>query len=241
LNLQKGNLHKGSNLQKSRDLQNGSFIISIIDNRERRIFRVYAPNLLIAPTLGKSILMEKKKSTPGWGACKAAMRNWPQPGMLALIQELYELSDDNRRFLRARLLPEQAGQTLEETKRRVEKLLTVDRIFANRFSHSDVKKVIDQYAKASDDPAAVAELLITDLEMSFDSFAQVGDYDAMVDHLYSTFGRLDKVLKTLPKEKVVLVAEQLDDLAAQWEGKFGYGISDELSDMAADWHKAAGL
>ena len=100
-------------------------------------FPGFALNLLIAPTLRKSTLMEKKKSTPGWGACKAAMRNWPQPGMLALIQELYELSDDNRRFLKARLLPEQAAQTLEETKLRVEKLLTVDRIFANKFSHSD--------------------------------------------------------------------------------------------------------
>src|SRR2546421_12652037 len=108
-----------------------------------------------------------KKSSVGWGACKAAMRDWPRPGVIALLKELYELSDDNRRFLHARLLPDKAEQTLDETKRKLERMLSVQTVYADDFKHAQIKRVVDQYAKATDDPAAVGVLLLPHLRVCF--------------------------------------------------------------------------
>jgi len=181
-------------------------------------------------------MAKSRKQSVGWGACKAAMRDWPRPGVIALVKELYDLSDENRRFLHARLLPDKSEQTVEQTKAKLKRMLSAQSVFNNHFQHAQVKRLIDQYAKASDDPAAVADLLITDLEAGFATFSQVGDFEPMVDHLYATLERLDKCLETLPREPALTAfVLRLNDLAAKWGAEFGYGISDELSGFAADW------
>jgi hypothetical protein len=43
-----------------------------------------------------------KKSAKSWSACKQVIQQWPRPGVIALIHELYRLSEENRNFLHAR-------------------------------------------------------------------------------------------------------------------------------------------
>ena len=59
-----------------------------------------------------------KKPLPGgsWAACKQAVKNWPAPGLLGLIKELYDLSSDNRTFLHGRLLAANDEKTRAEIK-----------------------------------------------------------------------------------------------------------------------------
>jgi hypothetical protein len=198
----------------------------------RPLFRPLAEDALRREN---GFMAKSRKSSIGWGACKAAMRDWPRPGVLALVKELYDLSDENRRFLHARLLPDQSEQTLDQTKQKLKRMLSVEAVFGDRFQHGQIKRLIDQYAKATDDPGALADLLITDLEAGFATFSQVGDFEPMVDHLYATLERLDKCLETLPRETLTVLVPRLTDLAAKWGAEFGYGISDELSGFAADW------
>lgn len=41
--------------------------------------------------------MPKKKTANTWAASKASMADWSKPGLLALIHDLYKLSEENRR------------------------------------------------------------------------------------------------------------------------------------------------
>ena len=98
----------------------------------------------------------KPAAAQGWGACKRALKDWPRPGVVALVQELYRLSDENRRYLHARLLTEHAAESLAAAVKAVKQMISADVVFRGRFRHADVKRIIDQFGKASDDPAAVA-------------------------------------------------------------------------------------
>jgi len=177
----------------------------------------------------------KKPPKPGWGKCKATIKNWPRPGVVALVKELYDLSEENRTFLHARLLPQHMGETLERSKRKLRSMLSVSTAWNNHFRHVDVKRFIDRFEKASDDPAAVADLLVTDLEAGFATLAEIGDYEEMVDHLYATLSRLEEMLEIVPRESRVALIERLNALAEKWGAEFGYGISDELVGFAQFW------
>jgi hypothetical protein len=186
-------------------------------------------------------MAKQKRSATSWSACKTVIKNWPAAGLQGLVHELYQLSKDNQRFLHARLLPEASAQTLEQTSRALAKVLSVSSVFADRFRHADAKQIIDQYAKATDDPVALCDLLISDLERSCKTFSEVGDFEPMADHLYATLNRLEKVSADLPTESLVNLSPRLKDLAQTWGRSFGYGISDELIYFASEWLRRAGV
>jgi hypothetical protein len=180
--------------------------------------------------------MAKRRQT-GWVACKAEMKGWPPAKFLALLRELHDLSDENRQFLGGRLLsaPTARTRTLEEVKRKLKGMLSPAAVFNDHFRHGEVKRLVEQYAKAVADPALLADLLLTDLETGFATFDKVGDFEPMVDHLYSMMARLEKVLATLPLAAVAPAVERLSELASRWGMAFGYGISDELAGFAEEW------
>jgi hypothetical protein len=149
----------------------------------------------------------RKQRVASWAACKRAIADWPRPGVVALVKELYDLSDDNRRFLHARLLERLTDYNREEARRKIAKLINATTVFKGRFRHSDVKRVIDQYAKATDDDAGVAELLLADLSATLEVFDEFGGGDvALVDHAYASMERLHKTLERLgPSEATPIV------------------------------------
>ncbi len=176
-----------------------------------------------------------KRSAINWSACKAAIKSWPAPELTELVHELYKLSPENQRFLHARLVPEASQQTIDQIKNALRRVLSPSSVYNDRFSHAETKKIVDQFARAADDPASVADVLIADLGMAFQTFQTVGDFEPIVDHLYATLYRLDKVLATLPREQLIRLIGPIDQLAEAWGDKFGYGISDEMHECAENW------
>jgi hypothetical protein len=182
----------------------------------------------------------KPASEQSWAACKGVLKAWPRAGVVALVQELYRLSDDNRRFLHARLLSQHAAANVGEAAKVVRRMVSVREVYAGRFRHADVKRVVEQFEKATDDPAAVAALLLEDLAASLATFSQVGDYEPIVDHAYASMERLDKCLARLDPDAARPLAARLDTLASRWSDEFGYGLSDELDGMAYEWRERLG-
>ena len=183
----------------------------------------------------------RKQRAASWAACKRAIADWPRPGVIELLHELYQLSDDNRRFLHARLLDHLADYNREDARRELKKLLATRNVFANRFRHGDAKRVIDRYHKATGDDAGVAALLVADLDLSLKTFAEVGNDPMIVDHAYASMQRLHQVLETLAPDVARSVVVDLGSVASRWSGEFGYGLSDELDGLAAEWQDRLGM
>jgi hypothetical protein len=133
-------------------------------------------------------------------------------------------------------LPNRPTIALDAAKRKLRQALAPGAIMKGGFSGREMKRVIDQYAKATDDAGAVADLLMTDLEASIAAFSDVGDFPRLVDHIYATLDHLDRVLPRLPAPAADPILSRATALARRWENKFGYGISDELVAYAANWN-----
>lgn len=184
--------------------------------------------------------MEKKKqkNAATWSACKAVLNDWPAPGVVALLQELYQLSDENRTFLHGRLLPSNRQQILDGIKQKLKSLVSQSNVFANRFSHSGMKKLVDQYQKATGDIAGAAELLIADIDYTLTTFDSFGGGDEkMVDHVYACMERVEKALESLAPELLPPVVDQLYEVGRRWRDRLGWGLSDELWGQADSWEK----
>lgn len=177
-------------------------------------------------------MAKRKTSKTNWPACKAVINDWPVSQLSDLLHELYNLNEENRRFLGARLVPAKAS--LDEARSELKNILSASSVYDGNFKYADAKRIIDQYAKASRDPIAVTDLLCSDLEMSLASLRQVGDFSNLVDHFYASMARLGKLIAKLPNPSQRALAKHIGDLAKKWNGKFGYGISDELNDFAAE-------
>jgi hypothetical protein len=159
------------------------------------------------------------------------------PGLRELVHELYELSDENRRFLHGRLLTDASGHALNDAIGALRRIISVQSVFQNRFRHSDAKRIVDQFAKATDDDEAVAQLLLADLEISFATFDEAGDFEPIVDHLYASLIRLNKIFGELSLSAVAPLNERATAMANRWGNQFGYGISDELTAFAHQWRE----
>lgn len=184
-------------------------------------------------------MAQRKPASASWANCKAVLKDWLQAGLIALLHDMYKASEENRRFLHARLLPQAADQTLAEAERALRRIISPSAVFNGRFRHADAKRVVDQFERAVDDPVLVADLLLVDLEISFGSFGEIGDFEPMVDHLYASLHRLDELLATVPPGALVSRASRLNRLAERWGSSFGYGISDELVGTAELWNERA--
>jgi hypothetical protein len=176
---------------------------------------------------------KRKGGVTSWVQCKAVMKDWRADEMLALMGELYQLNAENRLFLHARLSGVSKA-TVKEANRTLGKLLSEETIWDGNFSHADAKRVIDHYARATNDPAAVADLLLSDLEMSFKTFSRIGDFVPMVDHLYATLRRFNKVFSDLPREMLPPLLERTNRLAKKWDSVFGYGLRIGASTTGSD-------
>jgi hypothetical protein len=177
----------------------------------------------------------RKQRVASWAACKHAIADWPRPGVVGLVKELYELSDDNRRFLHARLLSNLTDYNVEDARRAVAKRVTPSAVFNGRFRHSDLKRVVDEYEKATRNLAGVASVLVADLDASLQTFRQVGDFEPIVDHAYASMQRLHQALEKLDPDTARPIVEELAKVANRYSGQFGYGVSDELDGLAAEW------
>ena len=181
-------------------------------------------------------MAKRTKNPGGWAACKRTLADWPLTGVVNLLRELHDLSPENRAFLQARLLPgEAAGDAAAAVERRLGGMITRSAVHHGRFRHADLKRIVDQFEKGTDDPALVARVLVSDLEASCQTFDDVGDFTPLADHLLAVTYRLHKLLPTVPPARLPPLVERVATLASTYARSFGYGVSDELMDLAKVW------
>ncbi len=85
------------------------------------------------------------------------------------------------------------------------------------------------------DPDATGELLVETINAAVRCFAQVGDFEPLVDAIYAMMKMLDDRRPAITEPGRAAIGKRLAEVAASASGKFGYGVSDELAALAEAW------
>ena len=141
------------------------------------------------------------KSTHSWSDVKPAIVKLPLPGLISLIQELYELNPDVKDFLNVRYT---IGDTaLSQYKANLRKYLTAKGGWdTEAISVAKAKNVIATYKKAKGDTLGLAELCVTYVEIACETFDEheMYHYDAFYSAFDIMIARACALISELPVE-----------------------------------------
>ena len=172
--------------------------------------------------------MQKKKSkNQTWIDVKRSVRKLEVSQLVELIKDLYQLSDENKNFLRARF---QAGSaTLRKYKKIISESLYPD-IFEDDddFDYEKANKTIEAYAKATNDNRGTADLMIYFVEFGNKITLDYGDInERFYNELVEMYREAIKSVRKLPKSKQAAFRKRLKKIMNSADG-IGWGYYDDL-------------
>ena len=175
--------------------------------------------------------MKKQKSKkPTWVDVKRSIRNIKNSNLIELVKDIYELSDENRNFLHARLLS--GSSSLSQYKKIISDSLYPN-IFDERHDFNFIKanKVIEAYTKATNDNEGAADLMIYYVECGNRFTLDYGDInEAFYDTLIEMYEKAIKTVSKLPKNKQKPFQKRLEKIMKSADG-IGWGYYDGLCDV----------
>jgi hypothetical protein len=166
-----------------------------------------------------------------WSAVKAALTRDDSAKLLDLLQNLYELSADNKSFFHTRL--GLGGDVLKPYKVTIDRWLWPDVMRNQDVSVSKAKKAIADYQKAAGQPEHLAELMVFYCERAAGFSDDVGyANDSFFDALARMFDQALGTITKLPESAQPPLVERLRRVA-QLCRNFGYGMDAETADLLA--------
>lgn len=171
------------------------------------------------------------KKPDGWSAVRPQLASLDKSALLALAQDLYELSAENRDFIHARWKAgECGGETLEKYRGKI-----VEQFFPVRgdgkLNLGEARKAIRDYRKATGNLPGTAELLMTYVENGTRFTREFGDID---ERFYSSVeSALDDLAALLRGAARALYPQFRDRLASveQMADGIGWGFHDYVGDV----------
>lgn len=171
---------------------------------------------------------------PGWGKVKSHISEFDHAGLVELIHDLYDASNENRVFLHARFgLGE---DTLELYKKSLERWLWPDVFKPNQdVSVSKALKAISDYKKAVGHPEGVAELMVFYCEQAAGFTLDVGmEGDSWFSSLVRTYANALQVTTTLSTERQEPLLARLDRVREMCSD-LGWGVGDDMNQLWAEY------
>jgi hypothetical protein len=164
----------------------------------------------------------KKDSDLKWSDLKKSLQKSDNKELLNIIQELYRYSEDNRRYLLARLIDkDEISRVMEEYRE-----IVVNEFFPKKgygeLRYSVAEGAIREYSEASGDFAGKMELMLTYVENGVEYTNKFGDIDEeFYDKIYEMLEQFCILLKTPEgkllytgfKQRFLKVREDSEELA----------------------------
>jgi hypothetical protein len=174
-------------------------------------------------------------SKPTWKDVKTKLANFDQPGLLALVRDLYAANKDNQTFLHARL---RLGEDAVEIYKKQIKLGLWPDVYRNhRPSVPQAKRAISDYEKATGDAAGMAELAVYFCELGAGFSREFGNDDqSYLNALVDMFDKAAFLAAGLPTDIRNALHARLDSVC-ELSQSIGYGVGDAMYDSLAqeDW------
>jgi hypothetical protein len=157
------------------------------------------------------------KSTHSWSDVKPAIVKLPLPGLISLIQELYNLNPNVKDFINVRFTTGDA--VLSQYKANLRKYLTPKGGWnTDVISVAKAKNVIATYKKAKGDALGLAELYVTYVEIACETLDEHGmaHYDAFYSAFDIMIARACALISELPVEYQVPLVLRLHEAQPQF-------------------------
>ncbi len=174
----------------------------------------------------------KKKSyrkKTSWNSVKKAIAGHDKAALVGLIADLYDYSEQNRRFLHARF--SLGDDPLKPYKKIIDDALFPDVMKNDPVRIADGKKVISDYTKAIGNQKGILELMLYFVETGTAFTLDLGDMD---ENFYMSLERMYKkaikLLLTLDEKTVDAYYPRFEKLVSLSEN-IGWGYHDSLADM----------
>jgi hypothetical protein len=169
-----------------------------------------------------------KRSKRTWSRVKAVLGARSDVSLLDLLHDLYDLSEDNRDFMHARVAHDDSS--LRPYVQAVESALYPNVYKDDRVRLSDARRAIGKYRKATSDTEGTLELMLRYVECGTAFTANYGDMEetfyssleSMFNDILDVVGSLPSGAQEAPLTRLVKVVEQAR--------KVGWGYHDYISD-----------
>jgi hypothetical protein len=172
-----------------------------------------------------------KKTAPTWSDTKARLAEFDRAGLLAVVQDLYVASKDNRTFLHTRF--GLGADALEPYKAIIARWVSPDVYKNQSISVSKAKKAVADYKKASGQPEKLAELMVFFCQCAVGFSREFGLQDeGYFDALVRMFEQALKVSVTLAPEQRDGMLDRLDHVR-RISCDFGYGVGEDMEALLA--------
>jgi phosphate uptake regulator len=163
--------------------------------------------------------------TKSWKSLQKNLERSSSKGLIKLVRALYDLNDQNRRFLCARLVS--GDSNLQDYKAIIRRALYPD--VCSKDDRLDLRagrKAISDFKKASNDPGGVLELMVYYVEEGNKFTVDYGDIDEQFySSLESMFDAVLRILKKSPDTMVARFLPRLRAVVAKADG-IGWGYYD---------------
>jgi len=179
-----------------------------------------------------------------WTDIRKILKDAPNEALLDILKGLYNLSPQNKAFIRTQLLPgRQDKELLEKSRKQVVRAIYADtKGFPHMPRFGESRKVIRMYQKATGDVAGIIDLMLLHVERGTQFTNDFGDIDEpFYIALETMLGNIVDLLFENPDAKA---------LYAQFENRFnrlersasdiGWGYGDTVSEMIGDLRERIG-
>lgn len=173
-----------------------------------------------------------------WTDIRKILKDAPNEALLDIIKGLYNLSPQNKAFIRTQLLPgQQDKELLEKSRKQVIRAIYPDNVmFPGKPRFGESRKVIRTYQKATGDVAGTLDLMLLHVERGTQFTNDFGDIDEpFYIALETMLGNIVDVLFESPDAKALYAqfGSRLNRLERSASG-IGWGYGDTVSDMVSD-------
>lgn len=178
-----------------------------------------------------------------WTDLRKALKELPPEQLLELLKGLYDLSPQNKAWLRARVLPiGQDSDYLEECRQKVIRAVyNPARKIPDMPRFRDAKKVISEYKKTTKDLAGTLDLMLTYVERGHAFTNDFGDIDMpFYDALINMLDRFAIELKKSPARRELYDRFRPRLLKMNRTADIGWGYGDFVHDTFAELEEMLG-
>lgn len=164
---------------------------------------------------------------PNWNNVKKSIKEYEVNQLIELVEDLYQLSEENKIFLHARLI--KSVDSLQKYKRIISEELYPDVLRKdNHFDFDKAEKAIKDFAKATGNDESTVDLMIYFVECGNQFTLDYGDINEIFyDTLIAMYEKAIEFVLKMPKRKQLPFRERLEKIMKSADG-IGWGYHDDL-------------